>query len=151
MTWVPHPSRNLLCGAKVGVVDACTILFGVPKGRKRFHGGGEFHFITCSCYRRRQFLKSARRRDLFLKSFEEVRSKYNFIVAGYVVMPEHFHLLIGEPAHGTVATVMQVLKQRVARKSCDRSGEREIPISSYCLRTNRAPQFWQEETANAAL
>jgi putative transposase len=30
-------------------------------------------------------------------------------------MPEHFHLLIGEPERGTQSTVMQVLKQRLAR------------------------------------
>jgi hypothetical protein len=72
----------------------------------------DFHFIACSCFHRRQFLKSARRRDIFLKLLEEVRHKYQFTVAGYVVMPEHFHLLIGEPALGSVSTVMQVLKPR---------------------------------------
>lgn len=34
------------------------------------------------------------------------------MVVGYLVMPEHFHLLIGEPEQGTPSTVMQVLKQR---------------------------------------
>jgi putative transposase len=29
-------------------------------------------------------------------------------------MPEHFHLLVSEPAKGTPSTVMQVLKQRVS-------------------------------------
>jgi len=29
-------------------------------------------------------------------------------------MPEHIHLLIGEPERGTPSTVMQVLKQRFA-------------------------------------
>jgi REP element-mobilizing transposase RayT len=33
---------------------------------------------------------------------------------GYVVMPEHIHLLITEPEVGTPSTVMQVLKQRTA-------------------------------------
>ena len=39
-----------------------------------------------------------RRRDLFLDILEQVRAKYDFVVAGYVVMPEHFHLLIGGTA-----------------------------------------------------
>lgn len=30
-------------------------------------------------------------------------------------MPEHVHLLIGEPKKGTPSTVLQVLKQRVSR------------------------------------
>ena len=55
---------------------------------------------------------SARRRDLFLKLLEEVRQRYLFVVVGYVVMPEHFHLLISEPEVGTPSIVMQVLKQR---------------------------------------
>ena len=32
------------------------------------------------------------------------------------VMPEHIHLLISEPERGTPSTVMQVLKQRYARR-----------------------------------
>ena len=36
-------------------------------------------------------------RDAFLRIFEQVRRKYKFEVVGYVVMPEHFHILIGEP------------------------------------------------------
>jgi putative transposase len=71
--------------------------FSMPKGLRRFYGGGDLHFITCSCYQRKPFLGSASRRDLFLNIFEEVRQKYEFQVVGYVVMPEHIHLLIGEP------------------------------------------------------
>lgn len=69
----------------------------MPKGLRRFHHTGDWHFITCSCYHRQKFLDSVRRRDLFLDIFEQVRAKYDFVVAGYVVTPEHFHLLIGEP------------------------------------------------------
>ena len=88
----------------------------MPKGLKRFHSGGDEHFITSSCYRRQPFLASARRRDLFLNLLEEVRQKYQFVVWGYVVMPEHFHLLISEPTKRNVAVAMQVLKQRVSRR-----------------------------------
>jgi putative transposase len=91
----------------------------MPKGLRRFHASGDRHFITCSCYRRQQFLGSARRRNVFLKILEEVRQQYDFVVWGYVVMPEHFHLLISEPAKKNVARVMQVLKQRVSRR-CSR-------------------------------
>ena len=45
----------------------------MPKGLRRWYGGGDLHFITSSCYERRPFLGSAARRDLFLKIFEEVR------------------------------------------------------------------------------
>ena len=55
-------------------------------------------------------------RDLFLQILEEVRQRYAFVVVGYVVMPDHIHLLISEPERGTQSTVMQVLKQRYARR-----------------------------------
>jgi putative transposase len=126
----------------VGETDACAILFGVPKRLKRFHGGGEFHFITCSCYHRRQLFRSARRKYLFLNILEEVRVKYQFIIAGYVVMPEHFHLLIGEPPDGRVWTVMQVLKQRVGCKV--RSNRRpRNPNQKLLFEDDRPPSFWQ--------
>ena len=35
---------------------------------------------------------------------------------GYVVMPEHVHLLVNEPEHGTLAQAMQSMKQGVARR-----------------------------------
>ena len=58
------------------------------------------HFITCSCYRRLPFFASERRRDIFLKILREVRDRYGFALLGYVVMPEHIHLLISEPNVG---------------------------------------------------
>ena len=58
---------------------------------------------------------SAQRRDTFLEILEQTRRRYRFVVVGYVVMPEHIHLLVTEPEVGTPSTVMQVLKQRTAR------------------------------------
>jgi putative transposase len=110
------------------------------KGLRRIQGGGDWHFITCSCYRRQPFLGSARRRDLFSKILEEVRVKYGFIVAGYVVMPEHVHLLISEPNVGTPSLVMQVLKQRVSRK-CRKAGKPANQMSIW--ERERVAAFWQ--------
>ena len=88
----------------------------MPSGLRRYHETKRGHLLTWSCYRRQPKLGTARRRDVFLAVLEPVRKKYRFVVVGYVVMPEHVHLLIMEPERGTVATVMQVLKQRTARR-----------------------------------
>jgi len=61
-------------------------------------------------------LNTPRRRNLFLDLLEQTRRRYGFVVVGYVVMPEHFHILIGEPEKGTPSTVMHVVKQRFARQ-----------------------------------
>jgi putative transposase len=71
---------------------------------KRYYGSGHLHYITFSCYQRRPFLNEPRDRDLFLQVLEEVRRKYRFVVVGYVVMPEHVHLLINEPKVGSPST-----------------------------------------------
>ncbi|MBZ5706640.1 MAG: transposase [Acidobacteriia bacterium] len=88
----------------------------MPQGLKRYYGAGHLHFITCSCYQRRAWLGTARRRDLFLRLLEKTRQKYGFVVVGYVVMPEHFHLLISEPQVADPSKVMQVVKQRFAQR-----------------------------------
>jgi putative transposase len=54
-------------------------------------------------------------RNLFVSILSEVRARYGFQLVGYVVMPEHVHLLISEPAGLTPSQVLQVLKQRVSR------------------------------------
>src|SRR5256885_16966976 len=88
----------------------------MPRRLHRYYGSGYLHFITSSCYQRRPLLNTPRRRTWFLEILEQVRRRYTFVVVGYVVMPEHFHLLISEPERGNPSTVMQVLNQRFARK-----------------------------------
>ena len=70
-------------------------------------------------------VESARRRDLFVEVLEEVREKHDFVIAGYVVMPEHFHLLISEPRIGKLSSVMQILKQRVSRR-CRKKNRKSV-------------------------
>ncbi len=88
----------------------------MPSGHRRYYRNHDVHFITCSCYHRRAVLGAASSRDLFLRILEETRFQYQFVVLGYVAMPEHFHLLVSEPERETPSTVMQVLKQRFARE-----------------------------------
>jgi putative transposase len=82
---------------------------------KRYYGYGDLHFITFSCYQRRPLLAGPSARDLVLQVLEQVRCKYRFVVVGYVVMPEHVHLLINEPKVGNPSVAIQVLKQRTSR------------------------------------
>ena len=88
----------------------------MPWGLQRWHGGGDLHFITCSCYGRQPLLRTARRRDLFLQVLEQVRRRYQWVVIGYVVMPEHIHLLVSEPQERPLSTAMQALKLGFVRR-----------------------------------
>jgi len=87
----------------------------MPRRVKRYTGRGDLHFITFSCYERRPFLQTKRVKNIFVKILEEVRGRFGFRLMGYVLMPEHVHLLIDELPKALPARVIQVLKQRVSR------------------------------------
>lgn len=88
----------------------------MPAGLRRYYGKGDLHFITFSCYRRLPLLRSARARNAFVSELARLRDELQFRLIGYVVMPEHVHLLISEPRQGTPSTMLQKLKLRVARR-----------------------------------
>ena len=98
----------------------------MPWGLKRFYGAGDLHFITGSCYHRQAFLGSAKRRDLFLAALERIRERYSFVVIGYVVMPERFHLLLSEPEKGNPSVVMQALKLSFTRRLLPRTRSNDL-------------------------
>ncbi len=88
----------------------------MPWGLERWQGGHDLHFLTFGCYHRQPLLAGACRRDLFLKVLEQVRQRYQWVVLGYVVMPEHIHLLVSEPPHHRLSTAIQALKLGFARR-----------------------------------
>ena len=83
---------------------------------KRYQNQRCLHFITFSCYERRQLLDSVAARETFEHELERVRQWYGCFISGYVVMPEHVHLLISEPERGKLSVVMQMLKQITSQK-----------------------------------
>ncbi len=115
----------------------------MTEGLHRFYGGRDLHFLTFSCYQRQPLFNSAARRDLFLRILERVRRRYRLVALGYVVMPEHVHLLVSEPQRETLSTAIQALKLGFIRSvegggiptSRKRSEKRGTPVTP-----NR---FWQ--------
>jgi putative transposase len=101
---VPHPSLSKGAGVRP-----------VRNPLVRYYGRGDLHFVTFSCYRRKPYLGTRRARDRFLRILDQVRARWEFPLIGYVVMPEHIHLLMGEPRKGDPSKVLQVLKQKTSR------------------------------------
>ena len=92
----------------------------MPRGLIRYEHTGNFHFLTFSCYHRFQHLGTAVARDLFEDALERTRRRYKFVVGDYVAMPEHVHLMIGEPGKSTVSGVVHALKLSVAMRRAER-------------------------------
>jgi putative transposase len=92
----------------------------MPTGLKRYQQLGDLHFVTFSCYHRLPYLMSAEAKHIFEHSLEAMRGKYGFCVAGYVIMPEHVHLLLTEPHVGLLAIALQALKISVSMRLPER-------------------------------
>jgi len=116
----------------------------MPKNLRRVTGRGDLHFITFCCYQRRALLGTVEARDLAIEILGEVRARYGFALVGYVIMPEHVHLLIGEAPAVSPAKVVQVFKQRVSRRMREKQGEEE-PQSPWRFNMEAAElrRFWQ--------
>ncbi len=52
-------------------------------------------------------------------------------ISGYVVMPEHVHLLLGEPERGTLALSLQMMNQCVSRKLNAKSAKHPLWLPRY--------------------
>ncbi|NYF90681.1 transposase [Tunturiibacter empetritectus] len=84
-------------------------------GLNRYHQTGDLHFITFSCFRKRNILGTSEARDRFVEIFEQTRQKYLFHINGYVIMPNHVHILVSEPKSAPLSLTIQILKQRFSR------------------------------------
>lgn len=86
----------------------------MPDGLIRLHHSGQAHFLTFSCYHCLPLLAEMHMEGGFPVALEQVRRRFQICVFGYVVMPEHVHLLMNEPPSGTIADVMHLLKAKVS-------------------------------------
>ncbi len=57
---------------------------------------------------------------MFEAALERIRQRYEFFVTGYVVMPEHVHLLVSEPKRGLLDKSLQALKLSVTVRRSER-------------------------------
>jgi len=88
----------------------------MPHGLKRFQQSAQSHFVTFTCYRRRPNFDSPEVYDLFVEVLERTRRRFALCVYGYVVMPEHVHLLVSEPERDLLADAVHHLKLSFAKR-----------------------------------
>ena len=111
----------------------------MPWGLTRFQQSGQSHFVTFCSYHRRRLLTSDENRRIFESALERVRRSYRLYVYGYVVMPEHVHLLVSEPQQGTLAEALKSLKQGTSRRLI-----RNLPLEPKAGLGGPPEHFWQK-------
>jgi putative transposase len=116
----------------------------MPTGLKRCYGTGDLHFVTFSCYQRLPLLNNEATRNLFVQELDEIRNEMEFRLIGYVVMPNHVHLLMNEPPQSTPSRALHKLKlgfSRKARKMARSLRTGPLPLPEL---TGKPRTFWQE-------
>jgi putative transposase len=122
----------------------------MPRGLTRYQQTGYSHFVTFTCYHRIRRLQDETTRDLLVAAIEQARKHYDFCVYGFVIMPEHIHLLMSEPKRGLVANAIQSLKIASAKRS--RSGGPHLAAAEMSAERNSTAAkcgtpnepFWQK-------
>jgi len=92
----------------------------MPSRLARFQQTGDIHFLTFSCHDRSPYLSTPMGRDLFEQTLERIRRRYVLHVFGYVIMPEHVHVMVSEPRRGLLDRAIQALKVSVSKQSTQR-------------------------------
>ena len=98
----------------------------MPRGLRRFQQSRQSHFLTLSCYRRQAKFTSPEIYPLFVQCLEDMRRRFCMCVYGYVVMPEHVHLLVNEPEGAPLADAIHYLKLSFAKRLRSRNGTIEL-------------------------
>lgn len=100
----------------------------MPHALQRFQHSGQSHFVTFTCYHRRQNFTTPERYDLFLSVLEAMRRRFAMRIYGFVVMPEHVHLLVSEPDRGLLADAIHYLKLSFSKRL---SGRDHLPPGAF--------------------
>src|SRR5205807_9189511 len=104
----------------------------MPWGLRRFHQSGQSHFVTFCCYHRRRLLDTDESCRIFESALERVRRSYRLYVYGYVVMPEHVHLLLSETNCPTQAKIgLEWATPASLRSARERPGGDRVPVDSH--------------------
>ena len=113
----------------------------MPRGLYRFQESGLSHFVTFSCYRRQPFFHDSRTYDLFPICLERMRQHFQMLVYGYVVMPEHVHLLLSEPEKDTLADALHFLKLSFTKRLRSQVSAQKTGAN---LGHDSSGSFWQK-------
>ncbi len=92
----------------------------MPSHLQRHDEAGHTHFWTLSCYRRLQFFHDDGMKQVAIEALRHLHGRLGICLIGYVIMPEHLHVLLYPHAPGDdrpipIGRVLQIFKQTLGR------------------------------------
>jgi putative transposase len=83
---------------------------------KHYDNLGTARFVTFVCYRSGKYLNNNIARELLIDHIKSARIKHDFKLLGYVIMPEHVHLVMFPPDGMRMGYVIREIKSKMARE-----------------------------------
>jgi putative transposase len=85
---------------------------------RRFNLPGHAHYLTFSCFQRQPFLSRDRSRQWLAEAIGFARTKYQYELWAYVIMPEHAHVIVFPTvASYDISDFLNSVKQSVSKRA----------------------------------
>ena len=98
---------------------------------------GTARFVTFSCFQKREYFKNIESKMIFLKCLKDFRKNVSIKIYGYVIMPDHIHLVLHPPNGLKLGVLIGQLKGR--------SSNAIIKIrDDISVRSNGHPAVWEK-------
>ena len=108
---------------------------------RHYDDEGTARFVTFNTYRDGNYLLEAGVPELFLKQLADARSKHNLKLFGYVIMPNHVHLVLLSPPGTKLGLVIGEVKSKMAREYFAGIGRPQLAVGN-SQKVQRV--FWQK-------
>ena len=93
------------------------------KNLPKFNDSSYVHFATTDTYKNRPYFRDEGFCRILLEELDSYSNRYSFMLMGYVIMPDHVHLLLwwdrGERPELSISKIMQGIKGVTARRIID--------------------------------
>ncbi|MBX3377454.1 MAG: transposase [Phycisphaeraceae bacterium] len=101
-------------------------------------------FLTCSCYRGVPLFREDWVKGEFVRALERTRKMHGFALLGWVVMPDHVHLLIvPRLPESPVDQVLHMLKGAMSRRVLGRWRVEGAGVLKSIVGPEGVERFWQ--------
>ena len=127
----------------------------MPAHLRRINEPGHIHFWTISCHRRLGFFHQDDMKRIVVSGFRELQVRFGICLVGYVVMPQHVHVLLFPHARGCdkptdISTLLRAFKQHVGfhGKACLRGYRRangclwSEPLTDWARGDEKGKPLW---------
>ena len=110
--------------------------------RRVYDEPGHLHFVTFSCDRRRRLLNQDRCKRIVISHLERTRAQFAGRCIGFVVMPEHVHVLIGFDRQGSLSLFKQEWKRQSSLAITEYFRKRSNPVLEHLRRPEGGYRVW---------